>query len=249
MTACPRNGSADLVPVPGPTLHARAYAVVRQQLVGGRLVPGEKLSLRSVADGLGMSMQPVREAVARLVADEALEVTPNRAVRVPRMSAPRFRELTVIRLAIEGFAVEEAARLGDRCALAGIRRQDQAFRRQCRRARPDVEAAVLANHALHFAIYQAAGLPSLMPIIDGLWLRVGPVLNLDMRLSPERLQRGGAEASHAALVAAIADGDPAAARAALVSDIRGAATAILGRGVLVDEADAGPVSMRAGAGS
>ncbi len=212
------------------------------------MTPGEKLSLRSVADGLAMSMQPVREAVARLIADEALEVTPNRAVRVPLMSAERFRELTTVRLAIEGFAAEVAAAHHDRAALAQIREYDRRFRAQCLRARPDLDQAVQANHDLHFAVYRAAGLPSLLPIIEGLWLRIGPVLNLDMRATEQRLSMGGAEACHAAMVAGLAARSASQARAALERDIRLAARFILQRGILPAEVETGSSAVAQGRG-
>lgn len=214
------------------TLAQKVYGDLREWLISGVLSPGEKVSLRTVAERLGVSMMPVREAVSRLVADRALEVLPNRAVRVPVVSLPQFRELTTIRMAIEGFAAERAAALRTAAQLASMRRFDAAFRRQCGRTRPDPGAAVRANQSLHFSVYGAARLPALMSIIEGLWLRIGPVLNLDLRGSPERLQMGSAERCHAALVDAIARADGAAARAALVADITGAAAFIESRGVL-----------------
>src|SRR4028119_603368 len=90
------------------TLGERVHAELRDRLMSGELAPGQKMSLRSVAETLGVSMMPVREAVARLVSDGSLEVLPNRAVRVPPMTLSRFRELTSVRLAGEGFAPEEA---------------------------------------------------------------------------------------------------------------------------------------------
>lgn len=214
------------------TLGAQVHARLAGMLVAGELSPGEKISLRSIADRLGVSMMPVREAVSRLVADEALEVLPNRAVRVPLMTVARFRELTTIRLAIEGFAVETAAASRSSSDLAEIRRHDRVFRRECRSSEHDAGAAVRANQALHFAVYRAARLPALVPIIEGLWLRIGPVLNLDMRASPERLRTGAAERSHAEMIAALEHHDAQGARRALESDIRGAASFIEGRGVL-----------------
>ncbi|MFK5143368.1 GntR family transcriptional regulator, partial [Klebsiella pneumoniae] len=80
---------------------------------------------------LGVSMQPVRHAVDRLVADQALEVLPNRAVRVPIMTTARLEEITRIRIAIEGFAVEEAARAWTPSDMAEIQRHDGIFRREC----------------------------------------------------------------------------------------------------------------------
>lgn len=214
------------------TLVQQVYAEMREWLVSGALTPGEKVSLRTVAERQNVSMMPVREAVSRLVADRALEVLPNRAVRVPVLSLPRFRELTTIRIAIEGFAVERAAQLRTAQELVAMQRFDAAFRRQCERARPDPVAAVKANRALHFAVYRAARLPALVTIIEALWLRIGPVLNLDLRGSPERLKMGGAEACHADLVAAIERHDKRRARAALVADISRAAAFIESRGVL-----------------
>jgi DNA-binding GntR family transcriptional regulator len=187
-----------------------------------------------------VSVTPVREAVAQLIAERALEVLPNRAVRVPVMSLQQFRELTVIRIAIEGFAAERAAQVRTPPHLASLRRHDAAFRRQCDRGQRDAIAAVRANAAFHFAVYGAAGLPMLLPIIEGLWLRIGPVLNLDLRSSPARLVLGGAERCHAELLAAVEAQRPRAARAALTKDIRRAAEYIESRGVLPDRVPAAP---------
>jgi DNA-binding GntR family transcriptional regulator len=214
------------------TLAGSVYSVLRELLISGAFEPGEKLSLRSVADSLSVSVQPVRDAVARLIRDEALEVAPNRAVRVPVLSAAQFSELTAIRLTIEGFAVETAAQRRTAADLQQIRRFDKAFRRQCQAGRPDPESAVRANQRLHFAVYRAARMPALLTIIEGLWLRIGPVLNLDMRGSPERLHIGLAEACHAAMLAGLEAGAGARARAALEKDIRTAASFIQARGIL-----------------
>ena len=116
--------------------------------------------------------------------------------------------------------------------LCDIRRHDREFRRECQNSAPDTRAAVRANQALHFAVYRAARLPTLIPIIEGLWLRIGPVLNLDMHASPERLAIGTASESHGRLLSALEAGDARSARRALDSDIRGAARFIESRGVL-----------------
>ncbi|KMO41844.1 transcriptional regulator [Methylobacterium variabile] len=220
------DGVARLAPLARITLGTQVYDALRDLLIAGELAPGERLSLRTVAERLGTSMMPAREAVSRLVADEALEVLPNRAVRVPVITLTKFRELTRVRIAVEGFAAAEAARPPGPDELAAIRAHDAAFRHEVRAPEPDLERAMRANRDLHFAVYAAAGLPSLIAIIEGLWLRIGPVLNLDMRSSPRRLAEGGAEAHHARLVVALAAGDPDGARAALAADIAGSAAFI-----------------------
>ncbi len=218
------------------TLGGRVHTELRELLMSGELAPGQKMSLRNVAEALGTSITPVREAVARLVADQSLEVLPNRAVRVPLMTRERFQELTTVRLAVEGYAVEEAARRRTEADLAVMRCFADAFLAQARSPQPQAECAVRSNKALHFAVYQAAGLPTLVGIIEGLWLKIGPVLNLDLKASPERLKTGGAAEHHRRLIAAVEAGDGCAARYALVDDIKGAASFIESTGRLLNEA-------------
>jgi DNA-binding GntR family transcriptional regulator len=223
-----------LDPLARPTLGERAYERIAGLLVSGQAAPGERLSLRDLAAALDVSITPVREAVSRLVADGALEVARNRTVAVPLMGLARFRDLTRVRIEVEGFAAAEAARRRDTRALDEIRACEHAFRAEAAAPSGDPARPVLLNQRLHFAIYDAAGSPTLREIVRGLWLRVGPVINLDLRENPERLRTGGAVRFHAAVLAAIEAGDPAAARAAIADDIAGAATFIEAQGRLAD---------------
>lgn len=232
LTARPAYREA-LDTAPG-TLSDRVYRHLADRLVAGRFAPGDKLSLRAVAEALGLSMMPVREAISRLGAEGALEVTPKRAVTVPLMGAAQFRDISRVRIEIEGTAAAMAAELRNPEALQQVRACEYAFRALSLPARPDLAAAVAANQAFHFAVYRAAGSPELLAIIERLWLRVGPVINLDLRENPERLKLGEAVRFHADALAAIAAGDPAAARRAIAGDIRGASNFILSRGRLPD---------------
>ena len=216
------------------TLGERVHTELRELLMSGELAPGQKMSLRSVAETLGVSMMPVREAVARLVSDQSLEVLPNRAVRVPLMTRSRFKELTRVRLAVEGFAAEEAARSRTEPDLAAMQSCEEAFLTEARSPDPQADRAVRTNKEFHFAVYRATGLPTLVGIIEGLWLKIGPVLNFDLKASPERLRTGGATEHHRRLLTAVKLGDAAAARQALVDDIRGAASFIESTGRLLD---------------
>lgn len=214
------------------TAAARVHQALRGLIIGGSLEPGEKVSLRTMAARLGVSVQPVREAVSRLVADRALVVLPNRAVRVPLLTLAQFRELTAIRLVVEGYAAERAAQLRTDRDLAAIRRHEAAFRRERVRMHPDRGRAIEHNQALHFAVYRAAALPELVPIIEGLWLRIGPVLNFDMRGNGSMRRTERSDRCHRRLVDAIARRDTTAARRALRDDINGAARHIEALGVL-----------------
>lgn len=216
------------------TLADQVYGDLKELLLAGRAAPGERFTLRGLAGAIGTSAMPVREAVSRLVAENALEVLPNRAVRVPLMSRARFVELRLIRLSLEGLAVTTAAASASDAEIDEVARFERLFATEREKKKPDGATAMRHNKDLHFALYRAAHLPTLMQMIEGLWLQVGPVLNLDFRAGPERVRQGEAHIHHARLVAALRARDPDAARAALVGDIWSAGDFILSRGVLPD---------------
>ncbi|MBL8588086.1 MAG: GntR family transcriptional regulator [Methylobacteriaceae bacterium] len=224
-------------PQEGASLREDAYRRLGDLLASGRLQPGDKVSLRVVAEALGVSIMPVREAVSRLVAAAALEVTPNRAIRVPMMTGGQFRELTALRVAIEGHAAAEAARRRDERALAAIREAELRFRNHSLTRKPDQQRAVELNKEFHFAVYAAAGSPMLEDVIRALWLKAGPMINLSVRDNPAGLTSGGVPI-HARIVEAIAARQPEQARAALGRDIETAAEFILARCEMREDAAA-----------
>lgn len=209
------------------TLRDRAYGGLRDLLIAGQLAPGDKLSVRELAAGLDMSPMPVREAVQRLVAERALEVRPQSAVCVPLMTRAHFIELTTIRLNLEGMAAQTAAGGITPVELARVRRYQESFQKSARRAKPNPAVVIRANQQLHFAVYRCARMPTLLHLIETLWLQIGPVLIFDLRSSPRRLHTLAAHECHEHLVAALERGDGDAARRALVSDIESAAAYIL----------------------
>jgi len=231
----PAQALAALPALDRRTLGETVYAHLSELLVSGRLAPGERLSLRDSAAALGVSVMPVREAVSRLVADHALEVAPNRAVRVPTMTVAQFRALADTRKAVEGLAASRAALHRTPEQLGAIRASEAAFRAMAQRRRPDKIRAVALNRDVHFTIYGACGLEPLREIIVGLWLKAGPVINLDLREHPQRLRTGSAVQHHAAALAAIEAGDGDAAAQAISADIQDAADFIIARGKLPDD--------------
>ncbi|MGU3662696.1 GntR family transcriptional regulator [Methylobacterium sp. A49B] len=225
---------ADLPQLERHTLSGTAYAALADLLASGRLAPGDRLSLRRSAAAFGVSVMPVREAVSRLVAEGVLEVAPARIIRVPIMSAAAFRALAETRIAVEGIAAARAAERRTADDLGAIRRAEAAFRTEAGTVQPDLARAVQLNRDLHFAIYGACGLAPLLEIIARLWLKAGPVINLDLRACPKRLRQGFALRRHAEALAAIEARDSPAAAAAIAADIREAADFIVSRGDLHD---------------
>ena len=214
------------------TLGEQVYQDLRELLVAGQVAPGEKFTLRGLAKAIGTSSMPVREAVSRLAAENALEILPNRAIRVPIMTRERFIELRIIRTEVEGLAVQIAAERATPDEIEEAARHQEVFAAESRKRNPDGAIALKANKDLHFAVYRAARMPVLLQLIEGLWLQIGPVINLDLRASGRRLHAVEAHKHHARLIEAMRRRDGRAARAALADDIRSAAEFILAGGGL-----------------
>ena len=71
-----------LAPIDVTTVQERVYQSLRLGLLRGEFLPGEQVSIRGLAEVLGTSAMPVREAVARLIAERAIEQTGPRTLRV-----------------------------------------------------------------------------------------------------------------------------------------------------------------------
>src|SRR5580704_5437217 len=96
-------------PVERETLNDRVYRELKNSIMAGSFKPGSELTLRSVADALGTSLMPVRDAMRRLVSERALEVLPSRKIALPVLTVDKFLELRRIRLLLEGEAAALAA--------------------------------------------------------------------------------------------------------------------------------------------
>jgi DNA-binding GntR family transcriptional regulator len=225
---------AGIRPVESDTLGLRVYRGLRDFLAAGQVQPGQKLTLRELAAALGTSLMPVRDAVRRLAAEGALEALPNRAIRVPVMTKARFRELRRIRLLLEGLAVEEATPRIAPEAIERLLELNEEFTAGMRRREPDVARIYRANKDLHFTVYAAAGMPVLLATIENLWLQVGPLLHLSMRMRATGQLDNPAPKCHNRLIRALRAGDAARARAALEDDIMSAGEQILAHGNLPD---------------
>lgn len=240
--------TALVTPLTRQTLSADVYKQLRELLVSGRVMPGEQLSLRSIAEALGVSVMPVREAVHRLVAEQALELSSNRVLRVPVLTVSQFREITSIRTNLEGLAAARAATLRDEAGLREIVALHERFSHEMSLKRPDESRLIATNKELHFAVYRQAGMPMLLQMIESLWLRVGPILNYDLRTGSSRVTEHAAADHHGRLAAALKKKDAAAAAEALRGDIESAAEYIVSAGVLVS-ADSEPGRLTAPAPS
>ncbi|MDS9469820.1 GntR family transcriptional regulator [Paracoccus sp. MBLB3053] len=195
-------------------LRAMAYETLRRRLVTGAITPDQVLSSRALARELGVSPMPVREAVSRLAAEQALEVRSKSSIVVPQMTPQRFDDLLFSRMQLEPAAAMRAMPEVTQTLIAELSDIDQRMNRGL--ASGDVEAYMLGNYEFHFKIYAAKPGPTVMRLIETLWLQFGPL----MRLVFERYAgRPAEEDQHPVILEALRDGDAARLGEAVAADI------------------------------
>lgn len=235
-----------IAPQQRQTYSEDVYEQLKDLLMSGKIMPGQHLTLRSLAAAFNISVMPVREAVQRLVAEKALEFCPNRVIQVTALTVDQFREITRIRSQLEGFAVTVACERMDADSLRKIAAHSESFNAELEKSEPDSGRLIATNKDLHFSIYECTGMPMLVELIESLWLRIGPILNYDLRSGSKRLEINvivdnhvrmvKSRSCHNRLVEALKNRQPEAARTALVEDITDAAEQIIASGTLVKAA-------------
>lgn len=154
------------------TLHEIAYLKLKKALLSGHLEPGRVITLRGLADDLGTSVMPVREAVGRLVSERAFELLPNRGLRIPTLSAEQADELWRLRIQLEGEAVGLAARHVTAAELEHIRALRDTSRAHAEAG--ELHSTLDSNDELQFAVYRASRSDLLVPLIETLRMRCAP---------------------------------------------------------------------------
>jgi DNA-binding GntR family transcriptional regulator len=214
----------DLQPVGRKRLHEQILAQIKERLITGQFAPGQKLPLRSLAEALGTSAMPVRDALQRLESIGVLTADPHRPMEVPILDSRQLDEIREIRVALEGVAAERAARHAGSEALAAL---DTCFDRLAAAARSgDPTAFFRANWLFHCQLVAAGASSVMMGMIEPLWLKMGPVLRLS---KPDAARMMKAVPVHGEITAAIRQRNPAAARAAVARDINGCFDMLAGR--------------------
>ncbi len=206
---------APLVPAENGNLHQQAYAQLRHAIMAGMYKPGEALTLRALAAALGTSIIPARDAVLRLIGEQALERA-GRGVRIPTLDERKVADVLAFRIALEGEAAALAALRRTAVHLRVIERMAQNAER-CRLV-GRLEPYMAANQEFHFAIYRAAQNDLLVSMIETLWLQIGPHL-ASMASGLTGSIQVIDHAPHVALIQAIKRGDADAARTALRADL------------------------------
>jgi DNA-binding GntR family transcriptional regulator len=195
-------------------LRANVHDELRHRFVTGKVVPGGSLSTRSLAQELGVSQMPVREALSRLAAEGAVEIRSKRRIVVPPMTAERFADVLRCRELLEPEAAALALPHIDAARLKRLRAVDDALGIALRSG--DVQSYMERNFEFHFLIYRAQPRSTIVQLIETLWLQFGP----HMRVVYGRFGTANLVDQHQVALRAIRERSAARLRRAIRTDIR-----------------------------
>jgi DNA-binding GntR family transcriptional regulator len=188
----------------------RGARILRQAILRGELQPGQQLKQQELAAHLGMSSTPVREVLRILEAEGLIERVPYQGVYVADVSPEEAAEITPIRAVLEGFAVQLGVPRLTGQDIETLEVLNKGM--EVALGKTDFAQVRRLNYDFHTTIYQAAGNPTLVNIIERLWPRFATNL---LWMIPGRARRSIQQ--HHVILGAIREGDSMRA-ATLVSE-------------------------------
>ncbi|WP_329550005.1 GntR family transcriptional regulator [Streptomyces sp. NBC_01356] len=193
----------------------KAYAYLKDTVLTDPAMQGEFLSEQDIADRIGVSRTPIREALLLLAAEDLVELVPKRGARVAPLSGREISELMELRGIVERYAAQQV--IG--AERAPLRELGELLQRQRELNGPDQAKEFIAvDHLFHSTLVSAVGNRLLERHYDGLrsrQVRAGVVALYN--------QHGRQEAvlhEHQDILTALAAGDATAACAAIDSHLQ-----------------------------
>jgi DNA-binding GntR family transcriptional regulator len=202
-----------------PTLPSResAKAKLVEMIDNGEVRDDSALSERVLAERMGISRTPIREALQDLARDGIITVHPARGAFLKSISLDEMRDLYEVRLGLEGVAAYRAAATGNHRGLADLLQQFAVL--QDRAATPALlrQAQDLGDE-FHLAMFQAAGNAYLLSLYDRLRLKIRISLRMTREHDPDRVVRTIGE--HMLVLQAILDCQPTVAQQSIDTHLR-----------------------------
>ena len=181
------------------------YTRLRDAIVDGTFAPGEQLRDGELADWLGVSRTPVREAVLRLGAAGLVTTAPGRSTTVAELEVKAIRDAQSVVAAMHRLAVELAVAQLTPDDLASMRAANKRFATAMKSG--DAEAALAADDDFHAVPVRAAGNTAIETVLD----QFSPVVRRLERLRFATLPGRASVALHTRLIDLCAEGDTEAA--------------------------------------
>lgn len=142
------------------------FNTLREAILKGELKPGERLMEIQLAERLGVSRTPIREAIRKLELEGLVLTFPRRGAEVAKMTEKNMREVLVVRKALEVLAVEIACEVITQPQIVELKEVAKAFEQSMKSK--DLKKIAEADVRFHDLIYQSTGNHRLLQILNNL---------------------------------------------------------------------------------
>jgi DNA-binding GntR family transcriptional regulator len=188
---------------PRSFLKDQAYQRIKQRLLNNDYPPGSFLSERRLAEDLGMSKTPVKGALERLESEGFISVSPQQGIVVRELSVREIADQYEIRAALESYTLRTLAGKLTSDQVARVRANLQAQARL--RGTADMAKGMELDAAFHIQFPEFLGNGEILRVIVQLREKMQRVIAQVFQLCPARIDASYDE--HAAIAAAVIDGD------------------------------------------
>ena len=203
----------------------KAYIAIREGIIRGRFPPGSHLTAQNLAAGSGLSRTPIREAMRRLHAEGLVEFIPHRGAFVKRLDESEINDIYALRVTLEAYAAEAAARKRTRIQLERLRDLAHEMRDLVERDRQAMlEKVADLNNEFHRLIVTASHNSRLSSALSAV-IEMPLVLRTFRRYNHSELRRSSSQ--HEELVSALEAGDGVWARSVMTGHILSAQYTLL----------------------
>ncbi|MCI5902685.1 MAG: GntR family transcriptional regulator [Blautia sp.] len=142
------------------------FNTLRQAILKGELKPGERLMEIALADKLGVSRTPIREAMRKLELEGLVVMIPRRGAQVANITEKDLNDVLEVRIALESMAIEKACKRMTEEQMLKMRRAEKDFERVM--AEGNLVRIAEADVEFHEIIYQAADNARLYQVLSNL---------------------------------------------------------------------------------
>lgn len=172
------SGKLNLKKLPNMTLRQRIYEELRSRIIAGHILPGQMITLNGLAKEFGVSPVPVREALWQLESQKIIVIENNKGMYVNRLTKKEMEEALGLRLMLELAAAEKACDKITRKTLSSMESTIKKLDKAIGDAADDHDKYMLLNRKYHSLIYTDIDSPMLVDIINHIWARISPYIQI-----------------------------------------------------------------------
>jgi len=163
-----------LVKIEKKTVRQAVYEQLRESIITAELFPGDSITLQQLANKFEVSQMPIREALWQLEAEGVVVIDQNKSMCVNKLTLKEIEEITSIRIDLETKAAVRGCSLRTEADIAKLK----TVMEEMQGSIDNPGLYLHKNRQLHFGIYESADSPVLVRLINQLWARVGPYINI-----------------------------------------------------------------------